>query len=78
MLIQPGDAALNAAEWHTWPAGHGRRPGRGRRTHHLVEHRDRVMANLAERDQWTDGFDARQQRRRLDTVGEWRTAPENR
>lgn len=46
--------------------------------HNPVEHRERVIANLAERDQWTDKGAAEQQRRRLDTLGEWRTARENR
>ncbi|MDQ2849118.1 MAG: FMN-binding negative transcriptional regulator, partial [Actinomycetota bacterium] len=45
--------------------------------HNPVEHRERVIANLTERDQWSDTGAATQQRRRLDVIGDWRTRPDH-
>jgi transcriptional regulator len=43
--------------------------------HNPVDHRQRVIANLTERDQWSDAGAAFQQRRRLEAIGDWRTTP---
>ena len=40
--------------------------------HNPVEHRERVAAHLHQRDEHLDRGAAAQQRRRLDTLGEWR------
>lgn len=41
--------------------------------HKPVEHRERVIGNLQERDHWLDAGTAIQQRRRLDAIGDWNT-----
>jgi len=41
--------------------------------HNPIEHRERVIANLEERDHGLDTGAAAQQRRRLAAIGEWRT-----
>jgi transcriptional regulator len=38
-----------------------------------VEHRQRVAANLEQRNRGLDAAAAKQQRRRLDTIGDWAT-----
>lgn len=46
--------------------------------HNPVEHRERVIVNLNERDQWSDAGAAAQQLRRLDAIGDWRTTRDHR
>ena len=41
--------------------------------HNPIEHRERVIGNLEERDHGLDTGAAAQQRRRLAAIGEWRT-----
>ena len=41
--------------------------------HNPVEHRERVIGNLHERDHGLDAGAAAQQRRRLDAIGDWKT-----
>ena len=41
--------------------------------HNPVEHRERVIINLRERDHGLDAGAATQQQRRLTAIGDWRT-----